>query len=84
MYLLETIGFTDMETCTKPVKLKTNTINTMCNMRERYLLIEWPESQAFMDHPRWGECILCVEIEGHPCPDGTYAVPESLYEEVFS
>lgn len=72
-----------METCTKPIKLKTNNINTTYDMRERYILVEWPDNQILMDHPRWGECILCVEIEGHPCPDGTYAVPESLYGEVF-
>lgn len=35
-----------------------------------------------MEHPRWSECIFCMEIEGHPCPDNAYMVPESLYEEV--
>ena len=41
-----------------------------------------PVIQDFMDHPRWSECIFCMEIEGHPCPDNAYMVPESLYEEV--
>lgn len=53
-------------------------------MREKYLLVEWPDIQDFMEHPRWSECIFCQEIEGHPCPDSTYAVPESLYNEVYN
>lgn len=53
-------------------------------MKERYVLVSWPEIQYFMDHPRWCECIFCTEIEGHPCNDSTYAVPESLYEELTS
>lgn len=51
---------------------------------EKYLLVGWPEIQLFMEHPRWFECIFCTEIPGHPCEDGTYVVPESLYEEVMS
>lgn len=48
----------------------------------KYILVSFPEIQNFMDHKRWSECIFCTEIEGHPCPDSTYAVPEDLYEEV--
>ena len=48
----------------------------------KYILVSFPEIQDFMDHKRWSECIFCTEIEGHPCPDSTYAVPEDLYEEV--
>lgn len=51
-------------------------------MKEKYVLVGWPEVQYLMDHPRWCECIFCVEIEGHECPDSTYAIPESLYDEV--
>lgn len=43
-------------------------------MKELYVLISWPEIQDFMEHERWEECIFCQEIEGHPCPDSTYAV----------
>lgn len=50
---------------------------------ERYILVEWPEIQMFMDHPRWKDCIFCEEIKGHPCPDCAYMVPESLYKEVM-
>lgn len=52
-------------------------------MKEKYILVSWPEIQYLMDHPRWNECIFCIEIEGHSCPDSTYAVPESLYNEVY-
>lgn len=48
----------------------------------RYVLVEWPEIQDFMTNPRWDECILCIHIEGHTCPDSTYAVPEDLYNAV--
>ena len=51
---------------------------------EKYLLVSWPEIQMFMEHPRWSECIFCTEIPGHTCEDNTYAVPESIYNEVFS
>lgn len=50
---------------------------------EKYILVGWPEIQEFMDHPRWSECIFCMEIEGHPCPDSAYIVPEDIYKEVF-
>ena len=49
---------------------------------EKYVLVSFPEIQYFMDHPRWSECIFCIEIEGHPCEDSTYAVPEDLYYQV--
>ena len=50
---------------------------------EKYILVSFPEVQDFMIHPRWNECILCSSIEGHECPDSTYAVPENLYNEVY-
>lgn len=53
-------------------------------MKELYILISWPEIQDFMEHERWEECIFCQEIEGHPCPDGTYAVPVNLYKEIYN
>lgn len=53
-------------------------------MKELYVLISWPEIQDFMEHERWGECIFCQEIEGHSCPDSTYAVPVNLYEEIYN
>lgn len=50
---------------------------------EKYVMVTFPEIQDFMEHERWGECIFCQAIEGHECPDSTYMVPESLYEEVI-
>lgn len=49
----------------------------------KYILVTFPEIQYLMEHERWNECIFCIEIEGHPCPDSAYMVPESLYNEVF-
>lgn len=40
--------------------------------------------EHFMGHERWSECIFCSEIEGHPCPDSTYMVPEDIYNEIYS
>lgn len=48
-----------------------------------YRLVSWPEIQDFMEEERWGECVFCTEIQGHPCPDCTYAVPEDLYNKVY-
>lgn len=63
-------------------RIKINISPAFQQTLEKYVLVEWPEIQIFMDHPRWGECIFCTEIIGHPCPDGSYMVPESLYKEV--
>lgn len=49
---------------------------------EKYILVTFPEIHDFMVHKRWGECIFCQEITGHPCPDSAYMVPEDLYNEV--
>lgn len=49
---------------------------------EKYVLVTFPEIHDFMVHKRWGECIFCQEITGHPCPDSAYMVPEDLYNEV--
>lgn len=74
MYRLDHTGFINIIVC------KNLGIN--CNTMEKYLLVGWPEIQKYMLHSRWEECVFCCEIEGHPCPDSTYAVPESLYNEV--
>lgn len=42
----------------------------------KYICVEWPEYQIFMEHPRFGE-------DCHYCPDSSvYFIPEDLYEEV--
>lgn len=73
-----------METLTKEQREKVTNYATTCSSIEKYILVDWPEIQMFMEHPRWSECIFCTEIPGHPCGDSTYAVPESLYKEVMS
>lgn len=69
-------------TCTEEVMESIVHVGTLYDTLQKYVLVEWPEIQTFMDHPRWSECIFCMEIEGHPCPDNSYMVPESLYKEV--
>ena len=72
-----------METCTKGKTDKLIPLTCIAKgIRERYILVEWPEIQEYMDHPRWSECIFCIEIPGHPCPDVAYMVPETLYNEI--
>lgn len=42
----------------------------------KYISVEWPEYQYFMDHPRFRD-------ECYYCPDASiYFIPEDLYEEV--
>lgn len=55
----------------------------ICNTIEKYVLVTFPEIQDFMDHERWCDCICCIEVKGHPCPDSVWMVPESLYNEVM-
>lgn len=53
-----------METQTATSKIiNINTSSVLCGTAERYILVGWPEIQDFMDHPRWSECIFCMEIE---------------------
>lgn len=49
---------------------------------QKYILVSWPEIQLFMNHPRWSDCIFCMDIEGHPCLDSSYMIPEEIYKEV--
>lgn len=72
-----------METLTQEKLSKTQSPNTTCMIGEKYILETWPEVQVYMEHPRWDECIFCQEIEGHPCPDNAYMIPESLYNEIY-
>lgn len=53
-------------------------------MNEHYIMVSWPEIQDFMNHKDFNKCIFCQEIEGHPCPDSTYMVPEWLYGQVMT
>lgn len=43
----------------------------------KYIKVEWPEYQFFMDHPRF-------EDECYHCPDSSvYFIPEDLYDGVM-
>lgn len=43
----------------------------------KYICVEWPEYQIFMEHPRFEE-------DCYYCPDSSvYFVPEDLYNEVM-
>lgn len=51
----------------------------------KYILVQWPESQELMEHPRFNECLLVQDIEGHiEVGSSAYMCPEDLYEEVFN
>ncbi len=50
----------------------------------KYILVQWPESQELMEHPRFNECLFVQDIEGHDeVGSSAYMCPEDLYEEVF-
>ena len=43
----------------------------------KYICVEWPEYQIFMEHPRFRD-------ECYYCPDSSvYFIPEDLYDEVM-
>lgn len=43
----------------------------------KYICVEWPEYQMFMEHPRF-------EKDCYHCPDASvYFIPEDLFEEVM-
>lgn len=47
-----------------------------------YKLVSFPEIQAYMDHERWDECMLCISTDAEDTSSSDYAVPEDLYNEV--
>ncbi len=50
---------------------------------DKYILVQWPESQEIMDHPRFSECLLVQDIDGHiEVGSSAYMVPEDLYHEM--
>lgn len=42
----------------------------------KYIKVEQPEYQFFMDHPRFDECCYLVE-------DNSYMIPEDIYEKFY-
>lgn len=47
-----------------------------------YKLVSFPEIQAYMDHERWDECMLCISTDAEDISSNDYVVPEDLYNEV--
>lgn len=47
----------------------------------KYVLVEWPEIQNYMEHPRYSECYSGNSINETETA-GVWFVPEDLYEEV--
>lgn len=51
-------------------------------MEQKYILVQWPQSQLFMEHPRFDECYLVQPLEHQPQYSSAYFIPEDLYEEL--
>lgn len=53
-------------------------------MKQKYILVCWPESQLLMEHERFDECLFIQDIEGHiKVGDFAYMCPEDLYNIIF-
>ena len=51
----------------------------------KYILVQWPESQKLMEHKRFNECLLVQDIDGHDkAGSSSYMCPEDLYKEIFN
>lgn len=51
----------------------------------KYVLVQWPESQYLMEHERFHECLLVQDIDGHDeVGSSAYMCPEDLYKELAS
>lgn len=49
----------------------------------KYILVEFPESQALMEHERFHECLFVNNLEGHDeVGPGSYMCSEDLYNEI--
>lgn len=52
---------------------------------DRYVIVTWPDSQELMEHPRFNECLLIDNIEGHTdVGSSAYAVPIDVYSEIYN
>ena len=49
----------------------------------KYVLVQFPESQFLMEHPRFNECLFVQDIPGHDeVGSSAYMCPEDLYDEI--
>lgn len=52
---------------------------------DRYVIVTWPDTQKLMNHPRFNECLLIDNIEGHiDVGSSAYAVPIDIYNEIYN
>ena len=52
---------------------------------QKYILVEWPESQMLMEHQRFNECLFVQDIDEHvEVGSSAYMCPEDLYEQIFN
>ena len=65
-----------LDTLAQEFKKQTN--------KQYYVLVQWPESQMLMEHPRYNECLFVENIEGHnDVGSSAYMCPVDIYEEIF-
>lgn len=51
---------------------------------EKYVLVQWPESQRLMESNRFNECLFVENIDGHDdVGSSAYMCPKNLYDELF-
>lgn len=48
---------------------------------DKYILVQWPESQELMEHERFDECLLVQDDD--ESNNNSYMCPEDLYEKIF-
>lgn len=51
---------------------------------ENFVLVQWPESQIFMDHPRFNECYLLQAGPNQEYLDSAYFIPQDIYDEMYN
>lgn len=51
---------------------------------DKYILVQWPESQKLMEHERFNECLLVQDIDDYDGTCSSYMCPEDLYEKIFN
>lgn len=59
-------------------------MNISINIMNKYILVQWPEIQKFMDYPEWDKCYCGYsETDEFSNPSSCYFVPEDFYKEVM-
>lgn len=61
------------------VKWESEPLEISESLIKSYILVTWPESQNYMNHPRFHECMLA---ESTNVPSSSYFIPNDLFTEV--